>query len=131
MSTTNATTNTTTSTKTTDTAGEARREELARKIARVYGLRDPLGAKGFRATRSRLDHESQVRRGVFAAVLACFVSCFGLVTVASRHPNEGATARSTNSGYVDNGLTRGQAVAGSSRRALAEAPRPHLRTRAS
>jgi hypothetical protein len=114
----------------TDAAGDARRDELARKIARVYGLRDPLGARGFRATRARLDREARVRRGVFAAVLTFFVSCFGLVTVASRHSDDGA-AWSTASRYVDNWPVQDRTVTGSSGSVLAETPRPHVRTRAS
>lgn len=64
---------------TTSPEDRARMEELARKVARLRACTDPLGAKGFRRTRERVDREARARRGLFVAALAGFVAFLGVV----------------------------------------------------
>jgi hypothetical protein len=105
---------------TTDLMDRARREELARKTARIYGLRDPLGAKGFRVTSPRIERESRARRGVFLAVFACFIASLGLVTLASGEGQDGTAAQPA----------IGDEHPVTSRSLSQTTPVPHLRTRA-
>ena len=109
---------------------EIRGDELARKIARVHGLRDPLGAKGQRKTRDRIDRETRARRALFAAALASFAICFGAVTVTEDKPADAANSPSPPT-FADIPLNDGQ---GTIVRILkpppSQTPQPHVRTRA-
>lgn len=70
----------------------SRADELAIKAARARGLTDPLGAKGFRQTRQRIERETSIRRRVFAASLAIFAACFGLILHSSQNGSTTGTA---------------------------------------
>ena len=114
----------------TDIAGDARRDELARKIVRVHGLCDPLGAKGQRRTHDRINRETRARRGVFAAAFASFVACFGIVALTADKP-EDAVAAITPRTVAEIPLNDER---GTTLRILepppAQTPQPHVRTRA-
>jgi hypothetical protein len=116
----------------TDVIVTARREELARKIVRVYAMRDPLGAKGQRRTGERIGHETRARRGLFVAALASFVACFGIVALTADQPEEATVAAVPPDIVAEVPLNDGR---GTILRILqppaAQAPRTHLRTRAS
>lgn len=54
-------------------------ESRALKAARARRLTDPLGAKGFRQSRRRIEREQRARGRTFAASVVTFASCFGLL----------------------------------------------------
>ena len=52
------------------------------KAVRARALTDPLGAKGLRRTRQRVERETRARRAVFTVVIAAFVACFGFIATS-------------------------------------------------
>lgn len=108
---------------TTKTSPDPRLEADARRIVRVAALHDPLGAKGFRRTRARVEREAGARRGLFLAILGSFAACLGLVTTWSG-PSGGAD-------QPRNGVVAeiGAAAQPSSR--TVKQTKPHVRTRSS
>lgn len=60
-------------------------EERARKQARARSLTDPLGALGFRDTRSRYRREARARRAIFGGAAASFVVGTALIVAASNN----------------------------------------------
>lgn len=105
---------------TIDAIDPVRRNEIARKIARVHGLRDPLGAKGFRVTRPRIERESRARRCISVVSFICLTAFFGLVVMTGKSTQDTPVALLATA-------NRRSAVSGL---APVESPKPHLRTRA-
>jgi hypothetical protein len=109
-----------------------RSDELARKIVRIHALRDPLGAAGHRRTAERVARESRARRGLFAAALASFVACFGIIALTADRSAEVNVAPESPGVVAEIPLNDGR---GTILRVLqppaAKAPQPHVRTRAS
>ena len=60
-------------------------EERARKQARARSLTDPLGALGFRDTRSRYRREARAQRAIFGVAAASFVVGTALIVAASNN----------------------------------------------
>lgn len=52
---------------------------LQQKAVRVHALSDPLGAAGFRQSRTRIQREGRARRLAAVAALASFVASLGLI----------------------------------------------------
>jgi hypothetical protein len=65
------------------------RIELAPKAVRVRGLTDPLGAMGFRESRTRISREGRLRRIAVAGSVPTFASSFGFI-VWSANASTGA-----------------------------------------
>lgn len=65
-------------------------EERARKQARARSLTDPLGAMGFRDTRSRYRREARARRAIFGGAAASFVVGTALIVAASNNSADSA-----------------------------------------
>lgn len=59
--------------------GDEHLDRVRRQMITVHGLRDPLGAKGFRISRDRIRREGQARRLVTVAAIGSFVAAFGLI----------------------------------------------------
>ena len=56
-------------------------DRLVRKAVRARSLVDPLGAMGYRTTRTRVDREARWRRAAFAATGACFFGIMGSMLI--------------------------------------------------
>lgn len=64
-------------------SAESRLDHVRKQAVTVQGLRDPLGAKGFRVTRHRIAREGQARRLAAVAAIGSFVAAFGLLVRAA------------------------------------------------
>lgn len=54
---------------------------LAMRAVRARRLTDPLGAMGFRKTRSRVEREGRARKVAFLASIGVFTGLFGIVAL--------------------------------------------------
>lgn len=70
-------------------------EERARKQARARSLTDPLGALGFRDTRTRYRREARARRAIFGGAAASFVVGTALIVAASNNSADSAPLNET------------------------------------
>jgi hypothetical protein len=86
-------------------------------------MHDPLGAKGFRQTRARVQRETDARRGLFVVVIASFAACLGLVATWSGHSGGAETP--------GNGAIAEAGVASQPTSRTVKQPKPHVRTRSS
>jgi hypothetical protein len=70
------------------------RGELQRKAVRIHQLTDPLGAIGFRQTRSRLEREGKARRLAAFGAMASFAASLALIiwNVPQSAPELGGSA---------------------------------------
>jgi hypothetical protein len=107
----------------------------ARKVARARALTDPLGAKGFRQTRLRVEGEGRLRRRAFVGSLATFVACFGIIL--GTHRGNGAAATTTSFASDGAGSVAAQLLPSDDDQASfyvpsqSQAPQRHVRTHSS
>jgi hypothetical protein len=101
-------------------AEDARLERTRRLAVRAQALRDPLGAKGFRITRPRVQREAAIRRLASLAAVGSFVASFALIVTQVPGPGSdtatgaqiSTTTRSASTGSTG-GSTIGATIAGS------------------
>ena len=58
---------------------------LERKAVLVHGMSDPLGAKGFRQSRERIEREGKARRFAAVGAIATFVTSLILIVRDGTH----------------------------------------------
>jgi hypothetical protein len=104
------------------------RRQLA---VQVLGLTDPLGAKGFRTARPRLEREGAVRRWAAVATGISFtLSLAGIIWQMPR-PAESSEASSVPAGVVEPAPGERPVVRGASFAPTAVSTAAHTRTRSS
>lgn len=79
--------------------------QRAAKAARVHTLTDPLGARGFRATGTRIRSETSARRKVLLASVATFAASFGVIVATNHLPTASETVAATEPAAATTGAT--------------------------
>ena len=108
---------------------------LERKAILVHGMSDPLGAKGFRQSRERIERAGQARRLAAVGAIATFVASLVLIVRDGTHPAsitdaEGIQQAPVGSQSQTAGL--GARAPGLEEQILVQAPaQSHTRTRSS
>ena len=64
---------------TPDSDPHNRPNAMLRRAVHIHGLRDPLGRKGFRQPRRRIEGEGKARRLVAVTAITSFVASLGLI----------------------------------------------------
>lgn len=116
----------------TDSPFDPDRPHLAMKAIRARRMTDPLGAMGFRQTRSRIGRETKARKVAFLATLGLFTGLFGIVAMESQadSASAGSTPASI-SGAPDPSSPQQTDGTGFTRTVQVKPAKTHVRTKSS